>query len=161
MKTHIYDFTVHDDAGIPMQMKDFEGKVILIVNSASDCALCNQLSELEFLFQKYKDEGFVVLVFPSDDFMNSEPLDASEAKIHYYREYGVTFPVMEKVHVKGDSIHSLFRHLTESKTGLLTSSVKWNFTKFLISREGRIVKRLPPRKSPLTFEDDLIRVLRG
>ncbi|MCG1008767.1 glutathione peroxidase [Salinicoccus sp. ID82-1] len=161
MKTHIYDLKVHDDTGIPMDMRDFEGKAILIINTASECTFCNQLSELEFLYQKYKDEGLRVLVFPSDDFMNSEPLDASEARFHYNREYGVTFDVMEKVNVKGDSIHPLFKHLTESKNGLLTNTVKWNFTKFLISREGRIVKRFPPQKSPLTFEDDILRVLRG
>ncbi|GAB3070209.1 glutathione peroxidase [Salinicoccus sesuvii] len=161
MKTHLYDLKVQDATGKTIDMKDFKGKGILIINTASECTLCNQLSELEFLYQKYKDEGFVVLVFPSDDFMNMEPLDASEAEFHYNKEYGVTFPVMEKVNVKGTDTHTLFRHLTESKNGLLTSAVKWNFTKFLISREGKIIKRYPPQKSPLSIEYDIAQVLRG
>lgn len=161
MKTHLYDIEVHDDTGTSMRMADFAGKVILIVNTASECSFRNQLSELEFLYQKYRDEGLVILVFPSDDFMNSEPLDATAAKTHYRNEYGVTFRVMEKANVKGDSIHPLFKYLTEGRSGLFTNTVKWNFTKFLISREGRIVNRFSPQKSPMSFEEDVKKVLRG
>lgn len=161
MKTHLYDIEVHDDAGTSMHMADFAGKVILIVNTASECSFRNQLSELEFLYQKYRDEGLVILVFPSNDFMNLEPLDAAAAKTHYRNEYGVTFRVMEKTEVKGDRIHPLFKYLTEGRSGLFTNTVKWNFTKFLISREGRIVNRFSPQKSPMALEEDVKKVLRG
>ncbi|MCC4722001.1 glutathione peroxidase [Salinicoccus sp. RF5] len=161
MKTHLYDIEVHDATGTRLRMEDFAGKVVLIVNTASECSFRNQLSELEFLYQKYRDEGLEILVFPSDDFMNSEPLDAQAAKTHYRNEYGVTFRVMEKVQVKGDGIHPLFKYLTEGRSGLFTNTVKWNFTKFLISREGRIVNRFPPQKSPMSLEEDVKNVLRG
>ncbi|WP_411844120.1 glutathione peroxidase [Salinicoccus sp. HZC-1] len=161
MKAQFYDLDAKDEEGTLVKMSDLKNKVLLIVNTASECGFKNQLSDLETLYQKYKDEGFVILAFPSDNFMNQEPLNATEAKEHYHCDYGVTFPVMEKVDVKGKSIHPLYKYLTEGKSGLLTNRIKWNFTKFLVSREGKIVYRYAPQRAPASFEEDVKNLLRG
>lgn len=161
MKTQFYDLEAKDDEGRLVRMSDFKGKVILIVNTASECGFKNQLSDLETLYQKYKDEGFVILAFPSDNFMNQEPLSAAEAKEHYNTDYGVTFRIMEKTDVIGKSIHPLYKYLTEGKSGLLINRIKWNYTKFLVSREGKIAYRYAPQRAPSSFEEDVKNLLRG
>ncbi len=161
MKTYFYDLEAKDDEGNTVQMSDFEGKVVLIVNTASECGFRNQLSDLETLHMKYKDEGLVILAFPSDNFMSQEPLSAAEAKEHYHTDYGVTYQIMEKIDVIGKSIHPLYKYLTESKSGLLINRIKWNFTKFLVSREGNIAYRYAPQRAPFSFEEDIKNLLRG
>jgi len=161
MKTNFYDLEARDEAGNTVSMSEFRDKVVLIVNTASECGFKNQLADLETLHRRYKDEGLVILAFPSDNFMNQEPLDASEAKAHYNNDYGVTFRVMEKTDVVGKSLHPLYKYLTEGKSGLFINRIKWNFTKFLVSREGKIAFRYAPQRAPFSFEDDIQNLLRG
>lgn len=143
MKATFYDLSAQDADGNHIDMKDLEGKVVLIVNTASECGFNKQLDELEKLYRKYHDIGLEILAFPSNNFMNQEPCSATEARDLYGREHGVSYTVMEKTDVKGENIHPLFKYLTEGKSGLITNSIKWNFTKFLVTREGKVVKRYP------------------
>lgn len=161
MKTQFYDLEAKDEKGNRVEMSDFKGKVVLIVNTASECGFVNQLSDLEMLYRKYKDEGLVILAFPSDNFINQEPLSVAEAKEHYNTDYGVTFNIMEKTDVVGKSLHPLYKYLTEGKSGLLINRIKWNFTKFLVSREGKIKYRYAPQRTPFSFEEDIKNLLRG
>lgn len=161
MKAQFYDLETNDEKGNRIKMSDFKGKVVLIVNTASECGFANQLSDLETLYQKYKDEGLVILAFPSDNFMNQEPLSATDAKEHYNTDYGVTFNIMEKADIVGKSLHPLYKYLTEGKSGLLINRIKWNYTKFLVSREGDIKYRYAPQRAPFSFEEDVKNLLRG
>ncbi|MFD2829021.1 glutathione peroxidase [Corticicoccus populi] len=160
MKSRFYDMTFNDAHGEPFDTDLLRDKVVIIVNTASECGFRSQLESLEHLYQKYKDEGLVILGFPSSDFRNQEPLNSKDAESCYRENHGVTFPIMEKVHVRGKDIHPLFKALTESRTGLLTSAIKWNYTKFLVSREGKIMDRYPPQKKPEQFEEDVKKTLR-
>lgn len=161
MKTTFYDLSAEDADGTQIKMRDLEGKVILIVNTASECGFSDQLKDLEKLYQKYHDIGLEILAFPSNNFMNQEPCSATQARDLYSDQHGVSFNVMEKTDVKGDDIHPVFKYLTEGKSGLITNSVKWNFTKFLVSREGVVAKRFPPQKSPADIEKDIEKYLAG
>lgn len=161
MKPHFYDMTFNDADGAPFDTGSLRGKVVIIVNTASECGFKAQLETLEYLYQKYKDEGLIILGFPANDFRNQEPLDSLEAKKTYRENYGVTFPIMEKVHVRGKDTHPLFQFLTGSQTGLFTNKIKWNYTKFLVSRDGSIVARYPPQKNPAQFEEDIKEFLRS
>lgn len=161
MKATFYDLSAQDADGNHIQMKDLKGKVILIVNTASECGFNNQLHELEKLYKKYHDIGLEILAFPSNNFMNQEPCSAPEARDLYSEQHGVSYTVMEKIDVKGENIHPLFKYLTEGKSGLITNSIKWNFTKFVVTREGKVAKRYAPQKSPLDVEDDIEKYLAG
>lgn len=161
MKATFYDLSAQDADGNHIHMKDLKDKVILIVNTASECGFNKQLDELENLYRKYHDIGLEILAFPSNNFMNQEPCSAAEARDLYSREHGVSYTVMEKTDVKGENIHPLFKYLTEGKSGLITNSIKWNFTKFLVTREGKVVKRYPPQKSPHDIEQDVEKYLAG
>ena len=161
MKTTFYDLSAEDADGKQINMQDLKGKVILIVNTASECGFSGQLKELEKLYKEYHVIGLEILAFPSNNFMNQEPCSATEARDVYGEQHGVSFNIMEKIDVKGDNIHPLFKYLTEGKSGLITNSVKWNFTKFLVTREGVVAKRFPPQKSPLDIENDIKKYLAG
>ncbi|CDZ99631.1 hypothetical protein BN1048_00572 [Jeotgalicoccus saudimassiliensis] len=161
MKHTFYDLSAQDADGDHFQMNELEGKVVLIVNTASECGFNSQLNELEKLYKKYNDIGLEILAFPSNNFMNQEPCSATEARDAYSSQHGVSYKVMEKTDVKGEHIHPLFKYLTEGKSGLITNSIKWNFTKFLVTREGKVVKRYPPQKSPLDIEEDVKKYLAG
>lgn len=161
MKTSFYDLSASDADGLEVPMRNYEGKVLLIVNTASECGFNNQLNELEKLYDKYNDIGLEILAFPSNNFMNQEPCSATEARDLYSEQHGVSYKVMEKIDVKGENIHPLFQYLTEGKSGLITNSVKWNFTKFLVSREGNVAKRYAPQKSPQDIEADVKKYLAG
>ncbi|MEK4027434.1 glutathione peroxidase [Pseudobacillus sp. FSL P4-0506] len=151
----IYHIDVTDSKGESVSMADFQGQVLLIVNTASKCGFTPQFKELQSLYEKYKDQGFTVLGFPSDEFMNQE-FDEQQKIIEFCQlNYGVTFPMFQKTHVKGKNIHPLFNYLTAQQSGLLTGTIKWNFTKFLVSREGTVVRRYAPKTSPLKIENDL------
>src|SRR5699024_11892447 len=133
-----------DTDGKQINMQDLKGNVILIVNTASECGFSGQQKELEKLYKEYHNIGLEILAFPSNNFMNQEPCSATEARDVYGEKHGVSFNIMKKIDVKGDNIHPLFKYLTEGKSGLITNSVKWNFTKFLVTREGVVAKRFPP-----------------
>lgn len=154
----IYDLDVTLEDGKTYSMKEYEGKVLLIVNTASKCGFTPQFKELEELYQKYKDQGLVVLGFPSNQF--KQELDSGEAAAEQCRlQYGVTFPMHELVHVNGKDEHPLFTYLKEHSKGFLGSSIKWNFTKFLVDRDGHVVARYASKDKPSQFEEDIVKYL--
>ena len=149
----IYDFTVQKTDETDQSLAEFEGKPMLIVNTASKCGFVKQFDELEEVYETYKDQGLVVLGFPSDNFNNQE-FDTSEQAEEFCRmNYGVSFPVYAKVDVKGDQAEPLFQYLTSQKKGMLTEGIKWNFTKFLVDRNGQVVGRFAPTTGPLKMKD--------
>lgn len=144
----IYDFKLIDIDENPRSMDEFKGKVLLIVNTASNCGFTGQYKGLEALYQQYKDQDFEVLGFPCDQFGNQEPGDHEEIKGFCELNYGVTFPLFEKINVNGDEAHPLFQFLTKEKPGLVGKGIKWNFTKFLVDRKGNVIERFAPVVEP-------------
>ena len=155
----IFDFKALTSKGKELDFSQFEGKVLLIVNTASKCGFTPQFAGLEALNQKYKDRGLVVIGFPSGDFANQELADGSKAEEFCQLNYGVTFQIMKKVHVNGDEADPLFKYLKSQTKGLLGSSIKWNFTKFLISKNGSVIKRYAPLTAPAKLEKDIEEML--
>ncbi|CEA00205.1 hypothetical protein BN1050_00515 [Metalysinibacillus saudimassiliensis] len=154
----IYTIDVTQEDGTTHSMAEYEGKVLLIVNTATKCGFTSQFEELEALYKKYEAQGFVVLGFPSDQF-KQELATGSEAAAACRLDYGVTFPMHELVKVNGSEAHPLFHYLTEHTKGFLGSSIKWNFTKFLVGRDGEIIARYGSKDKPLSFEDDIKKAL--
>ncbi len=156
----VYEFRAKTITGEEKPLSEYSGKVLLIVNTASKCGFTPQYKGLQQLYEKYKDEGFVVLGFPSNQFGSQEP--GNEAEISEFCElnYGVTFPMFAKIDVKGGGAHPLFRYLSKSAPGVLgTTSIKWNFTKFLIDRNGRVVRRFAPTDTPEKLETPIRELL--
>jgi glutathione peroxidase len=149
----IYDFKVKGLDGNTIDFSDFKGKKILIVNTASQCGYTPQYEELEKLYEEYKDK-LVIVGFPANNFGQQEP--GSNEEIHEFckKNYGVTFPMAEKVSVKGDDIHPLFKYLSDEaiKSGAAEPVIKWNFTKFLVDENGKLVKVFPSKVKPLSEE---------
>lgn len=144
--TTVYDFTATGIDGRPVSLAEFRGQVLLIVNVASRCGFTPQYAVLEALYRKYHAQGFSVLGFPCDQFLHQEPGDEAEIKNFCSLNYDVTFPLFAKIDVNGTHTHPLFGHLKSARRGLLgTGAIKWNFTKFLVDRQGRAVKRFSPR----------------
>jgi len=156
---NISDFSAHLLSGEPVSLDKYLGKVVLVVNTASKCGFTPQYKGLEDLYNKYKDQGFVVLGFPCNQFGSQEPGSAGEIMTFCERNYGVSFPIFEKINVKGDDTHPLFDWLTREKPGLLGRKIKWNFTKFLIGRDGKPIKRYHSGRPPASIEDDLRKAL--
>jgi glutathione peroxidase len=146
-KGAVYDIPLKDIDGKDTSLKAYKGKVLLIVNVASKCGLTPQYSALEELQKKYADKGFTVLGFPCNDFASQEPGSADEIKKFCSSKYDVTFPLFEKLHVKGAEQHPLYTALT-GKAAVFPGDVKWNFGKFLVSRDGKIVARFEPKTTP-------------
>ncbi len=151
----IFDITVQSTDRKEISLSEFQGKVLLIVNTASKCGFTPQLKELQQLHDTYKDQDFTVLGFPSDQFMKQEFDDIQQTLDFCQIHYGVSFPVFAKVQVKGEGAHPLFKFLINSKKGILTKDIKWNFTKFLIDRQGQVVKRYAPQTNPSKIKHDL------
>ncbi len=142
----IYGFTMDDIDGKPVSLSDFKGKVVLIVNVASKCGLTPQYEELQALYDQYNNKGLVILAFPANNFLGQEPGTDQEIKAFCSKNYGVTFPVFSKISVKGKDMAPLYTFLTsKEENGVMDSSVKWNFQKYLIDREGRLVTFFDPR----------------
>jgi len=154
----IYDLTVTDANGKPYPMSEYQGKTMLIVNTATKCGLSDQFDSLENLYKTYKDQGLVVLGFPSDQFAQ-ELANAKEAEQACRMSYGVTFPMHDIVKVNGKDAHPLFKYLTGNTKGFLGSGIKWNFTKFLVDSEGNIIGRFSPKDKPESFENEIQKVL--
>lgn len=149
----IYDFTLNDIEGNAVSLSKFKGKVVMIVNVASKCGFTNQYEGLQALFKKYEDRGFVVLGFPSNDFMGQEPGTNKDIQNFCSLNYGVNFPMFEKISVRGKKIHPLFHFLTKSKKHpKLNGKVSWNFNKFLIDNKGNLVHRFGSRTKPESKE---------
>lgn len=160
MKHTIYDYTFTTSRGEIHPMSDFQGKVILIVNTATKCGLAPQFAELEELHERYKDQGLVVLGFPCDQFMNQEPESDETMGAVCQRNFGVTFPLSRKIQVNGTHTDPLFVFLKESlHRWYLGKDIKWNFTKFLVTKEGIPYKRYAPTVPPLQMEDDIVLLL--
>jgi glutathione peroxidase len=145
----IHQFKVKDIAGNDFDFSSLKGKKIMVVNTASKCGLTPQYEELEALYKKYKDQNFVIIGFPSNDFLSQEPGTNDEILLFCQKNYGVTFPIMDKVIVKGNKKCEIYKFLTQkSKNGIVDSSVKWNFQKYLLNEEGVLVKVVPPTTLP-------------
>ncbi|MBH8583954.1 glutathione peroxidase [Thermoactinomyces sp. CICC 10735] len=144
----VYEYTVVTNQGKEQSLGEYEGNVLLIVNTASRCGFAPQFKELQELYEKYHSRGFYVLGFPCNQFGNQEPGTDEEIRNFCEINYRVTFPLFQKVDVKGENQHPLFKYLTQSAQGLLNKEIKWNFTKFLVDRQGNVVKRFAPTTSP-------------
>ncbi|WP_342513888.1 glutathione peroxidase [Sporosarcina sp. FSL K6-1522] len=151
MKT-LYEFSVRRTDGTLQLMDEYKGKPLIIVNTASKCGFTNQFKELQELYEEYQNQGLVILGFPSGNFNNQEFENIDKTIEFCEINFGVTFPMFAKVHVKGKDIEPLFAFLISEKKGLLTEGIKWNFTKFLIDREGNVVERIAPQVSPLKMQ---------
>ena len=158
--TTVYDFTARAIDGAERALSDYRGQPLLIVNVASRCGFTPQYAGLEALYRKHAGEGLVVLGFPCDQFGHQEPGDEAEIRAFCSTRYDVTFPMFAKIEVNGPEAHPLYQHLKQSAKGLLgTEGIKWNFTKFLVDRNGAVVKRYAPTDTPESIDKDLAGVL--
>jgi glutathione peroxidase len=152
----VYDFEATSIEGKPTSLADQRGKVMLIVNTASACGFTPQFAGLEALWERYRDKGLVVIGFPSNEFGGQDPGSDSEIASFCQLNYGVGFPMMSKVKVNGAEAHPLWKWLTAEAPGILgIKSIKWNFTKFLIGRDGRVLKRYAPTDKPESISADI------
>ena len=158
--TTIYDFAALTNRGVEKSFADYRGKVLLIVNTASKCGFTPQYKELEALYQKYKDVGLVVIGFPCDQFAHQEPGTDTEIEQFCQINFGVTFPLMKKIEVNGENEHPLYTFLKAQAGGCLGRKIKWNFTKFLVSRDGSVIKRYAPATKPMKIEKDIVEMLK-
>lgn len=143
---HLYDIEVPKIDGSTYPLSQYKGDVLLIVNTASECGLTPQFEGLQKLYDTYRDKGFTILGFPSNQFGKQEPGSGKEAPTNCQLNYGVTFPMHEKIEVNGDNAHPLYNYLKSQKSGIFGDKIKWNFTKFLVDRDGQVVKRFSPQK---------------
>ncbi|AXY57004.1 glutathione peroxidase [Acinetobacter chinensis] len=159
--TSIYQFEAELLDGKNKSFADYEGKVLLIVNTASKCGFTPQYAGLEKLYEQYKDQGFLVLGFPCDQFGGQEPGSSEQIGAFCQKNYGVDFPMFAKVDVKGAEAHALFRYLTNNSKGVLGNGIKWNFTKFLIGRDGKVIDRFAPTTKPESIESEIQKALQA
>ena len=151
----LYDITVTDRNDQPVSLKAYEGKVLMIVNTATGCGFTPQYKGLEALYQKYHDQGFEILDFPCNQFAGQAPGSSEEIHEFCTLKYGTSFPQFSKVEVNGKNESPLFSYLKKQKKGMLGSAVKWNFTKFLVDRQGNVVKRYSPKTEPEMVDADI------
>ncbi|MCT4560309.1 MAG: glutathione peroxidase [Crocinitomicaceae bacterium] len=159
-KENFYDFEATSIAGEHIKMSDFKGKTVVVVNTASKCGLTPQYEGLEKLYQQYKDKGLIILGFPCNQFGSQEKGTSEEIQEFCQVNYGVSFPIFEKIEVNGDNAHPLFKYLkAHLRGGLFGRRIKWNFTKFVIDRNGKPVKRFSPTTKPEKMEGLLSELL--
>ncbi|MBY6191674.1 glutathione peroxidase [Microbulbifer agarilyticus] len=158
--SEIFNIPVEGGDGKQSTLEEYKGKVLLIVNTASKCGFTPQYQGLEELYEKYKDKGFAVLAFPCNQFGQQEPGSDSEIQEFCSLNYGVSFPVYAKLDVNGRAAHPLFTHLKQAAPGILgTEGIKWNFTKFLVNRDGEVVNRFAPKDKPAAIAVDIEKLL--
>ncbi len=157
--TTVHDFSVKMTNGELKSLKDYEGKPLLIVNTASKCGLTPQFKGLQELYEAYHEQGLEILGFPCDQFNNQEFENIEETTQFCQVNYGVTFPIFAKIDVNGEQADPLFTFLKEQKKGVLMKNIKWNFTKFLVDANGHVVERYAPTTEPDKIEDDIKKVL--
>ena len=155
----IYDFTAERMDGSMQPLAEFEGKVLLVVNTASKCGFTPQFEGLEALNEQYKDQGLTVIGFPCNQFGSQDPGSNDEIGAFCQNNYGVSFPMMAKVDVNGAEAHPIFKWLKDQKGGLLTDGIKWNFTKFLIGSDGQVIDRYAPTTKPDALKGDIEKAL--
>jgi len=144
-----YDFKVKTLEGQDFDFSSLKGKKVMVVNVASKCGLTPQYKDLEEVYEKYQSDNFIIIGFPANNFMNQEPGTATEIRKFCTDNYGVTFPIMEKISVKGDDMHPVYQWLTaKSKNGVKDSEVTWNFQKYLIDEKGNLIEVIPPKEKP-------------
>lgn len=159
MDTDFYSFKAKSLQGKELGMDVYKGKAILVVNTASKCGFTSQFDGLEKLYQKYKDRGFIILGFPCNQFAGQEPGDEKSIAEGCVINYGVTFPMFSKIDVNGDNAHPIFKYLKKELKDFLGGRIKWNFTKFLIDKNGKPVKRFSPKTTPAKIDDYLVKFL--
>jgi len=160
MSNNIYQFSAKSNLGESVELASYEGKVMLIVNTASDCGFTPQYQGLQTLYQQHQEQGLEVLAFPCNQFKQQENGSDEEIKQFCDLRFNIKFPLFSKIDVNGDNAHPLFNYLKTQAPGLLGSTgIKWNFTKFLINREGEVVKRYAPSTKPEDIEADIIKLL--
>jgi glutathione peroxidase len=157
--TSLSDFSANTLTGQEQDLAAYAGKVVLVVNTASQCGLTPQFSGLESLYEKYVDQGLVILGFPCNQFAGQEPKDSEGIGEFCTKNYGVTFPMFEKIEVNGDGAHPLYQWLKTEKGGMLGKSIKWNFTKFLVGKDGQVIKRFGPTTEPEKLIPDIEKAL--
>ncbi|GAB4841172.1 Probable glutathione peroxidase 5 [Ancistrocladus abbreviatus] len=156
----IHDFTVKNSRGQDVDLSIYKGKVLLVVNVASKCGFTDvNYTQLTELYQKYKDEGFEILAFPCNQFLKQEPGTSQEAEQFACTRYKAEYPIFQKVRVNGAKTAPVYKFLKATKSGFCGSAIKWNFTKFLIDKEGRVIERYSPSTAPLSFEADIRKAL--
>ena len=156
----IYDFKVKNIDGIEVDLSQFKGKVILVVNTASKCGFTKQYAGLEELYKQYRDQGLVVLGFPCNQFKSQEPGDEAEIKSFCSLNYNIDFPMFAKIDVNGENTAPLYKFLKSEGKGILGSeAIKWNFTKFLVNKNGEVVKRYAPLTEPAALTEDIKKIL--
>lgn len=154
-----YDFEAVAISGETIKMEEYKGKVVVIVNTASKCGFTPQLEGLENLYEKYKDQGLVILGFPCNQFGNQDPGSNAEISEFCLINYGVSFQMFEKIEVNGANAHPLYKFLKEEAKGTMGNEIKWNFTKFLIDREGNVVSRFASMTTPEKMEKNIKELL--
>ena len=159
MSKTVYDFSVKDQKGTDISLETYKGQVLLIVNTATGCGLTPQYQALEEFYQAYQDQGFQILDFPCNQFGNQTPGTAAEINDFCQLHYQTSFPRFAKIDVKGSAASPLYRWLTQQKTGFLSADIKWNFTKFLLDRDGQVIKRYAPTKQPADLAKDIEKLL--
>ena len=155
----IYEFKMKDANGETVDFNDYKGKVLLIVNTATGCGFTPQYEGLEMLYKKYKDKGFEILDFPCNQFANQAPGTDAEIVSFCQLKYNVSFKQFSKIEVNGENESPLYTYLKSEKKGFLGNNIKWNFTKFLVNKEGQVVERYAPTTTPEAIEDRIIELL--
>ncbi len=159
--TSLQDFSATSLDGHDVDLSAYAGQVVLVVNTASQCGFTPQYEGLQKLHEKYGEQGFTVLGFPCDQFGNQEPGGEAEIGAFCQKNYGVSFPMMSKVEVNGDDAHPLYQWLRSEKGGLLGGKIKWNFTKYLVGKDGQVVDRYAPTTKPEKISGDIEKALRA
>lgn len=154
-----YDYTAKKMNGKEIKMRDYQGKVIVVVNTASKCGFTPQFASLEALYKKYKDSNFAILGFPCNQFASQDPDSNDKIEEFCKINYGVTFDMFQKIDVNGEEAHPLYKYLKEQAKGLLGKDIKWNFTKFLVDKQGKVIKRYSSAIDPKKMEKDIIKLL--
>lgn len=155
----IYDFTVLNTKKQPVSLAEYKGKVLLVVNTATGCGFTPQYEGLEAMYKKLKDKGLVILDFPCNQFANQAPGTEAEIVSFCQLKYDVSFPQFAKIKVNGDDADPLYKWLKDQKGGIFGKAIKWNFTKFLVDREGNVVERYAPTTKPEAIEKDILKLI--
>ena len=156
----IYDYTVRDNKGVEVPLSEYQGKVLLIVNTATGCGFTPQYAGLQQLYEKYANDGFEILDFPCNQFAGQAPGTASEISDFCIGRFGIKFRQFEKIKVNGKEESPLYTYLKEQKGGILGKRIKWNFTKFLVGRDGTVLARFAPTVTPADLEKDILEALK-